>query len=121
MNPDPFSYFVHRSRRVEHDKARELAKGLRGEASYKKAQRILKNHDLTIERKEFYNLTRKEAMVGILNTGKTFPFALCFITSETTASFEFIEDQLDDLFLYNCPRPKVICGDFAKEINVGYC
>ena len=29
--------------------------------SYKKAQRILKNHDLTIERKEFYNLTRKEA------------------------------------------------------------
>lgn len=61
MNPDPFSYFVHRSRRVEHDKARELAKGLRGEVSYKKAQRILKNHDLTIERKEFYNLTRKEA------------------------------------------------------------
>lgn len=61
MNPDPFSYFVHRSRRVGHDKARELAKGLRGEVSYKKAQRILKNHDLTIERKEFYNLTRKEA------------------------------------------------------------
>lgn len=58
MNPDPFPYFVHRSRRVGHDKA---ARGLQGELSYKKAQRILKNHDLTIERKEFYNLTRKEA------------------------------------------------------------
>ena len=58
MNPDPFSYFVHRSRRVGYDKAKEL---LRGEVSYRKAQRILKNHDLTIERKEFYNLTRKEA------------------------------------------------------------
>ncbi len=61
MNPDQFDYFVHRSRRVEHDKARELARGLRGEVSYKKAQRILKNHDLIIERKKFYNFTRKKA------------------------------------------------------------
>ncbi len=61
MNPDPFSYFVHRSRRVERNKAKELARGLRGEDSYKKAQQILKNHDLSMERKEFYNFTRKEA------------------------------------------------------------
>lgn len=61
MNPDPLPYFVHRIRRVGHDKAKELARGLQGELSYKKARRILKNHDLTIERKEFYNLTRKEA------------------------------------------------------------
>lgn len=61
INPDPFSYFVHVSRRVGHDKAKELARGLRGEVSYKKAQRILKNHDLSIERKEFYNLTGKKA------------------------------------------------------------
>ena len=59
-NPDQFVYFVNRSRRVEQDKARELARGLRGEVSYKKAQRILKNHDLIIERKKFYNLTRKK-------------------------------------------------------------
>ena len=37
MNPDPFFYFVHRSCRVGDDKARELARGLRGEVSYKKA------------------------------------------------------------------------------------
>ena len=55
-------------------------------------------------------------LVGILNTGKTFPFGFCFITSETTSSFEFMEQQLDDLFFYNCPRPKVICGDFAKGL-----
>lgn len=55
-------------------------------------------------------------LVGILNTGKTFPFSLCFITSKTTASFKFIEQQLDDLFFYNCQRSKVICSDFAKEL-----
>lgn len=55
-------------------------------------------------------------LVGVLNTGKTLSFALCFITSETTASFEFMEDQLDDLFFHNCPRPKVIYGYFAKGL-----
>lgn len=58
MNPDPFSYFVHRTRRMGHDKALELAKGRRGEAPYNK---ILKNHDLKIEQKQFYNLTRAKA------------------------------------------------------------
>ncbi len=53
----------------------------------------------------------------MLNTKKTFSFALCFITSETTTSFEFIEDQLDDLFFFNCSRPKIICGDFAKRLT----
>ena len=57
-------------------------------------------------------------LVGVLNTGKTFPFALCFITSETTASFEFMEDQLDELFFYNCLRPRVIYGDFAKGLTL---
>ena len=60
MNPDPFSYNTHRSRRIGYDKAVELAKGLRGEVSYKKAKAILKNHELIMECKEFYNLTRKE-------------------------------------------------------------
>ena len=39
----------------------ELARGLRGEVSYKKAKAILQNHDLNIECKEYYNLTRREA------------------------------------------------------------
>ncbi len=58
-------------------------------------------------------------LVGILNTGKTFPFGICFITSETTASFEFIEQRLDDLFFYNFPCHKVIYGDFAKGLASG--
>lgn len=62
MNPDPFQYVVHRNRRVGHSKEVEIATGLRGEVSYRKAQRILKNHDLEIGRKEFYNLQRGEAL-----------------------------------------------------------
>lgn len=54
MNPDPFSYTVHRSRRVGQRKSIELARGVRGEVSYNKATRILKNHDLRIEHLEFY-------------------------------------------------------------------
>ncbi len=45
MNPDPFSYIIPRSRRCGHDKEVELAQGLRGEVSYKKAKAILQNHD----------------------------------------------------------------------------
>lgn len=48
-------------------------------------------------------------LVGILNTGKTFPFALCFITSESAATFEFMEDQLDEIFFHNCERSPVVC------------
>ena len=61
MNPDPFSYIIHRSRRYGHDKAVELVRGLRGEVSYKKARAILQNYDLNIEHKEYYNLTQREA------------------------------------------------------------
>lgn len=61
MNPDPFTYIIHRGRRISYDKAVELAKGLRSEVSYRKAKAILKNHDLKLERKEFYNLTRRES------------------------------------------------------------
>ena len=60
MNPDLFCYNIHRSRRVSYDKAVELAKSLWGEVFYKKAKVILKNHDLIMERKEFYNLIQKE-------------------------------------------------------------
>ncbi len=57
MNIDPFSYFVQQSCQVKHDKAKELAIRLREQVFYKKTHRIFKNHDLTIERKEYYNFT----------------------------------------------------------------
>lgn len=28
-----------------------------------------------------------------------------------------MEDQLDDLLFYNCPRPRVICSDSAKRLT----
>ncbi len=55
-------------------------------------------------------------LIEILNTGKTFPFDFSFINSETTESFEFIEQKLDDLIFYNCPRSKVICGAFSNSL-----
>ncbi len=61
MNSDPFPYIIHQTRRCDNDKVVELARGVRGEVSYKKAKAILQNHDLNIERKEYYNLTRREA------------------------------------------------------------
>ncbi len=56
-------------------------------------------------------------LVGVLNNRKTFPFALCFITSETTISFEFLEDQLDHMFFHNFHNPKIIYGDSAKRLT----
>ncbi len=55
-------------------------------------------------------------LVGVLNIGKTFLFAFCFITSEAASTFEFIEIQLDELFFHNSLCSNVICGDFAKGL-----
>lgn len=56
-------------------------------------------------------------MVGIANTGKTFPAVYCYITAESAASFKWIVEQLTDLCFYNCLEPAVICGDFSKGLR----
>ena len=44
----------------------------------------------------------------------TIPIAYCFIESESTAAFLFMNDCMKDLFFYdNCRGPAVILGDFA--------
>ncbi len=55
-------------------------------------------------------------LIDILNIGKTFLFGLCFIKSESLATFTFVEDMLDKLFFYDCLWPEVVCGDFAKSL-----
>ena len=55
-------------------------------------------------------------LVGILITRKPFPFSSCFITSESTAIFNLIEDMIDERFFYKYPRPEYVCGDFAKGL-----
>jgi hypothetical protein len=42
-------------------------------------------------------------MVGIDNTGHTFPMAFMFITSESAKSLQFASKCLTDLCFYNCP------------------
>jgi MULE transposase domain len=56
-------------------------------------------------------------MVGIDNTGRTFPVAYCYITSESAASFKWIAEQLTDLVFYDCPEPALIVGDFSKGLG----
>jgi hypothetical protein len=42
-------------------------------------------------------------IVGIDNTGHTFPMAFIFITSESAKSFKFANECLTGLCFYNCP------------------
>jgi hypothetical protein len=56
-------------------------------------------------------------MVGIDNTGKTFPMAYCYIMSESAASFKWIGEQLTDLAFYDYPEAALICGDFSKGLG----
>jgi MULE transposase domain len=57
-------------------------------------------------------------MVGIDNTGATFPMAYMFITSESAESFRFTSRQLTDLCFYDYPKAAVICGDFSKGLGL---
>ncbi|KJZ70957.1 hypothetical protein HIM_09661 [Hirsutella minnesotensis 3608] len=55
-------------------------------------------------------------MVGITNTGKTFPLAFAFIKSESAEAFEFVNAQLAELIWYDCPSPRVVLGDQSKGL-----
>ena len=56
-------------------------------------------------------------IVGIDNTGKTFPLAFCYITSESAASFKWISEQLTEYIFYDCPEPRIITGNFSKGLG----
>jgi hypothetical protein len=56
-------------------------------------------------------------MVGIDNTGHTFPMAFMFITLESAKSFTFASKQLTDLCFYDCLEAAIICGDFSKGLG----
>jgi hypothetical protein len=56
-------------------------------------------------------------MVGITNTGKAFPLAFAFITSESAEAFGFINAQLAELVWYDCPPPQIILADQSKGLG----
>jgi hypothetical protein len=57
-------------------------------------------------------------MVGINNTGKTFPIAYCYITSKSAVSFKWVIEQLTDLAFYsNCLKAALICSNFSKGLG----
>ena len=57
-------------------------------------------------------------LVCITNTLKSIPIAYCFIESESTEAFLFMNDCMKDLFFYdNCRGPAVLLGDFAPGLT----
>jgi len=56
-------------------------------------------------------------IVEITNTFKTFSIAFCFIISELTETFEFVNTQLKKLMFYNHSNLTVIVENFSKSLN----
>jgi hypothetical protein len=56
-------------------------------------------------------------IVGIGNTGATFPIAYYYITSESAASSKWIATQLTELCFKKCLELALIYGDFSKGLG----
>jgi hypothetical protein len=56
-------------------------------------------------------------IVSIINAGKTFPLAYCYIMSESAKSFDFVGGELTKYVFYNCLEAAVICADFTKGLG----
>ena len=57
-------------------------------------------------------------VVGVTNTGLTFPVAYCYITSESAECFTFLLDCMKNLiFDDECHGPRVKLGDFAAGLS----
>lgn len=57
-------------------------------------------------------------LVGVTNTGKTFPAAYCYIISKSAKYFAFLFKCIKDLIFHNaCLSPKVILEDFAVGLT----
>ncbi|KAI9764342.1 MAG: hypothetical protein M1839_005959 [Geoglossum umbratile] len=57
-----------------------------------------------------------DILIGITNTGQTFPLAFVFISVESAEMFRWVHEQLTKLIFYDCPLPRVVAGDFAAGL-----
>jgi hypothetical protein len=57
------------------------------------------------------------SIIGITNTGHSFPLAYCYIITESAKSFKFIAHQLTKYIFYDCPEPAIIVADFRKGLG----
>jgi hypothetical protein len=64
---DPFSVEGFKEYQPGHKRARQLASTHRGTISYTTLDDILRKEGLHLRRKEYYNLTQKEAKTILLN------------------------------------------------------
>ena len=53
-------------------------------------------------------------IVGVLNTGRTFPVAFSFCSSESREAFDFVWESLkEECFILEITPPRVILGDWV--------
>ena len=57
------------------------------------------------------------SMIGVTNTGQSFPFAYCYITRESAVSFEFVARELTKYVFNGCPEAEVIIADFTQGLG----
>lgn len=50
-------------------------------------------------------------MIGVTNTGETFPFAFCFVTSERGDAWRFTLQCLEECVFTDLPLPRVVIAD----------
>ena len=57
-------------------------------------------------------------IVCVTNVMKSFPIAYCFVASESSEAFIFINKCMRELFFHDsCRGPAVILGDFAAGLT----
>ncbi len=56
-------------------------------------------------------------IVEIINIFKTFSLTFCFIISESTEVFKFVNTQLKKLMFYDCSNFTVIVENFSKSLD----
>ena len=57
------------------------------------------------------------SMIGVTNTGHSFPVAYCYITSKSAVSFEFVARALTRYVFNDLPEAEVIITDFTQGLG----
>jgi hypothetical protein len=50
-------------------------------------------------------------MIGVSNTGSTFPFGFCFVMSESSKAWRFVFEIVETVVFAGLPKPRVVIAD----------
>lgn len=101
MNPDPFLTSYIKVANLVMMKQQSQREGFGEKCLYKKANAILENHDLNIERMEYYNLTRKAATKKLIAQEQLRLLLACLDQVDFRVRFHEVY-TLNDQGIYAC-------------------